>query len=304
MTTLVPKKIFHTDSWILWLIALPGILHFILFRYAPMVGNIIAFQDYNIFKGILGSPWTGFKHFVKMFSFAEFGMILRNTLLLSLYSIVFGFPAPLILALFLNEIRWIRLQKVVQTVLYLPHFLSWVIVGGMFINFLGLDGFFNVILGRVFGMKPIDFITQPALFQPIVVAIGIWKEIGWGMIIYLAAIAAVDPSLYEAAVVDGAGRMRQMWSITLPALIPAIVTLSLLRVSNVLNANVEQLLILLNPLVRQTGEVIDTYVYRVGLQNSQYSYSTAIGMFKSVVSLLLVVGLNQLSRRTTGESIY
>jgi putative aldouronate transport system permease protein len=297
------RKAYTRDVWVLWLIALPGILHFVIFRYVPLLGNLIAFQDYSIFKGVLGSPWAGLKHFIKMFTFAEFRMILGNTLLLSLYSIVFGFPAPLILSLFLNEIRWTGTKKVVQTVLYLPHFLSWVIVGGLFINFLGLDGFLNQILSR-FGSKPVDFITQPPLFMPILVVIGIWKEVGWGMIIYLAAMSTIDPSLYEAAVVDGAGRWRQMWLITLPSLIPAIVVLSLLRIANVLNANVEQVLIFLNPLVRTVGEVIDTYVYRVGLQNSQFSYSTAIGMFKSAIGFILVVGLNQLSRRLTGESIY
>jgi putative aldouronate transport system permease protein len=298
-----PRKAFARDTWVLWLIALPGILHFVIFRYVPLLGNVIAVQDYSIFKGVLASPWAGLKHFVRMFTFAEFRMILANTLLLSLYSIAFGFPAPLVLSLFLNEVRWTRTKKVVQTVLYLPHFLSWVIVGGLFINFLGLDGFFNQILALT-GAKPVDFITQPPLFKPILVVIGIWKEVGWGMIIYLAAMSTIDPTLYEAAVVDGAGRWRQMWLITLPSLLPAIVVLSLLRVANVLNANVEQVLIFLNPLVRTVGEVIDTYVYRVGLQNSQYSYSTAIGIFKSAIGFLLVVGLNQLSRRTTGESIY
>ena len=297
------RKAYTREVWVLWLIALPGVLHFVIFRYVPLLGNFIAFQDYSIFKGVLGSSWVGFKHFIRMFTFAEFRMILGNTLLLSFYSIVFGFPAPLILSLFLNEIRWTRTKKVVQTVLYLPHFLSWVIVGGLFINFLGLDGFLNQILGR-FGTKPVDFITQPPLFLPILTAIGIWKEVGWGMIIYLAAMSTIDPTLYEAAVVDGAGRWRQMWLITLPSLIPAIVVLSLLRIANLLNANVEQVLIFLNPLVRSVGEVIDTYVYRSGLQNSQFSYSTAIGIFKSLIGFSLVVGLNQLSRRATGESIY
>lgn len=298
------RKAFAGDAWVLWLIALPGILHFVVFRYVPLLGNVIAFQDYSIFQGVLGSPWAGLKHFVKMFTFAEFRMILGNTVLLSLYSIVFGFPAPLVLSLLLNEMRWIRTKKVVQTVLYLPHFLSWVIVGGLFINFLELGGFLNQILGNWFGAKPVDFITEPVLFKPIIVAIGIWKEVGWGTIIYLAALSTIDPTFYEAAVVDGAGRWRQMWLITLPSLLPAIVVLSLLRIANVLNANVEQILMFLNPLVRSVGEVVDTYVYRAGLLNSQFSYSTAIGMFKSVIGFLLVVGLNQLSRRVTGESIY
>jgi putative aldouronate transport system permease protein len=291
------------DRVLIWLIALPGIMHLLVFKYVPLMGNAIAFQDYGIFRGMWNSPWVGWKHFVTMFAYAEFFQILRNTLMLSLYSIVFGFPAPLALALFFNEIRLRWLKKPVQTMLYLPHFLSWIIVGGIFINLLALDGFLNTVLGW-FGKGKIDFMTQPEYFRGIVVSINIWKEVGWGMIIYLAALTGINPHLYEAAMVDGASRWRQMWHITLPALIPAIVVLFLLRVGNVLDSNLEQVLVLLNPLVREVGEVIDTYVYRVGLLESQYSFSTAVGMFKSVIGFLLIAILNQLSRRMTGESIY
>ncbi|GAA3401063.1 ABC transporter permease [Paenibacillus hodogayensis] len=297
------KKMMSRDWLLLWLLALPGILHFVVFRYVPMFGNVIAFQDYSIFSGILDSPWVGFKHFANMFTYAEFYNILRNTLVLSLYSIVFGFPAPLVLALLLNEIRKTWFKKQVQTLLYLPHFLSWVIVGGIFINLLSIDGFLNTIVGW-FGVSKTDFLTQPEYFRGIIVSVGIWKEMGWGMIIYLAALSGINPSLYEAAMVDGAGRFRQMWSITLPSLMPAIIVLFLLRVGHVLDSNVEQVLIMLNPLVRDVGEVMDTYVYRVGLLGAQFSLTTAIGIFKSLVGLLLVVGLNTLSRKTTGESIY
>lgn len=297
------NKIMSRDSLLLWLIALPGILHFVVFRYVPMFGNVIAFQDYSIFSGIMDSSWVGFQHFEKMFTYHEFYNILRNTLVLSLYSIIFGFPAPLILALLLNEIRKTWFKRPVQTLLYLPHFLSWVIVGSIFINLLSIDGFLNTILSRL-GIPNIDFLTQPEYFRGIIVSVGIWKEMGWGMIIYLAALSGINPNLYEAAMVDGAGRFRQMWSITLPSLMPAIVVLFLLRVGHVLDSNVEQVLIMLNPLVRDVGEVIDTYVYRVGLLGAQFSLTTAIGIFKSLVGLLLVVGLNTLSRKTTGESIY
>ncbi|RKN84929.1 ABC transporter permease [Paenibacillus ginsengarvi] len=297
------KKITSRDALLLWLLAAPGILHFLIFRYVPMFGNVIAFQDYSIFSGIMDSPWVGFQHFANMFTYAEFYNILRNTLVLSLYSIVFGFPAPLVLALLLNEIRKSWFKKPVQTLLYLPHFLSWVIVGSIFINLLSTKGFLNTILGW-FGIGSIDFLTQPEYFRGILVSVGIWKEMGWGMIIYLAALSGINPNLYEAAMVDGAGRFRQMWSITLPSLMPAIVVLFLLRVGHVLDSNVEQVLIMLNPLVRDVGEVIDTYVYRVGLLGAQFSLTTAIGIFKSLVGLLLVVGLNTLSRKTTGESIY
>jgi putative aldouronate transport system permease protein len=268
-----------------------------------MLGNVIAFQDFNIFSGFTGSPWVGFKHFANMFTYAEFYNILSNTLLLSLYSLIFGFPAPLILALLLNEIGRDWFKRWVQTLLYLPHFLSWVIVGSIFINILGTDGFLNMVLGW-FSSSKTDYLTEPSFFRSMITSMGIWKEMGWGMIIYLAALSGINPSLYEAAMVDGAGRFRQMWYITLPSLMPAIVVLFLLRVGHVLDSNVEQVLIMLNPLVRDVGEVIDTYVYRVGLLSSQFSLTTAIGMFKSLVGLILVVGLNSLSRKTTGESIY
>ena len=297
------KKWTSNDALVLWIIALPGVLHFIVFKYIPLAGNVIAFQDYNFFQGIMRSPWVGFDHFVAMFTYEEFYQILRNTLLLSFYAILFGFPAPLLLALLLNEVRGFGVKRTVQTLLYLPHFLSWVIVGGIFINLLDINGMFNILLGW-FGVKPTYFLSIPELFRPILVSVGIWKEVGWGMIIYLAALAGINPNLYEAAMVDGAGRWRQMRYITIPCLMPAIVVLFLLRIGNLLDANVEQVLIFLNPLVRETGEVIDTYVYRVGLLGAQFSYTTAIGIFKSIVGLVLIVGLNQLSKRTTGESIY
>ena len=291
------------DVFILWLMVIPGLLYFLLFKYIPMAGNIIAFQNYDIFKGVFQSHWVGFDHFVKMFSYADFYEILGNTLKISFYSIIFGFPAPLILALFVNEIKRSNIKRSVQTMLYLPHFLSWVIVGGIVTNVLSTGGFVNDIL-RILNTKPIDFITMPKYFVGVVVIAGIWKEVGWGMIIYLAALADINPSLYEASIVDGAGRWKQMWYITLPSIFPAIVVLFLLRIGTVLDANVEQMLIFLNPLVRDVGEVIDTYVYRIGLLSAQYSYTTAIGIFKSIIGFVLVLGLNSFSKRTTGESIY
>ncbi|TNJ63731.1 sugar ABC transporter permease [Paenibacillus hemerocallicola] len=299
----MPFKPGTQTSRALLVIALPAILHLLLFKYIPLLGNVIVFQDYNIFQGIRGSDWVGLKHFVNMFTYPEFYHILRNTLLLSLYSIAFGFPAPLILALLLNEIRSSRFKKPIQTVLYLPHFLSWVIVGGLFLQLLHYDGLVNRMANGL-GFASVDYFTEPVYFRGLLVSIGIWKEIGWGMIIYLAALAGINPNLYEAAMVDGAGRFRQMWSITLPSLLPAIVVLLLLRAGQVLDANVEQLLAFLNPLVRDVGEVVDTYVYRAGLLGAQFSYTTAIGVFKSVIGFILIVGLNYISRKSTGESIY
>jgi putative aldouronate transport system permease protein len=297
------KNFAAKDSALLMLIALPGLLYFFIFKYIPLAGNMIAFQEYNLFQGFFHSKWVGFTHFQKMFTFEEFKAIFRNSVLLGVYSIVFGFPAPLILALLLNEVRAMWFKRPLQTLLYLPHFLSWVIVGGLFINLLSVNGFVNDFLSQ-FGMKPVDFIASAEYFRGILVSIGIWKEVGWGIIIYMAAIAGINPNLYEAAMVDGAGRLRQMVSITIPSIMPAIVVLLLLRVGNLLDANVEQVWIFLNPLVSDVGEVFDTYIYRVGLLGSQYSYTTAIGFFKSIIGLLLIVGVNALSKKTTGESIY
>lgn len=293
----------HSDSLLLWLIAAPGILYFILFKYVPLLGNVIAFQEYSIFQGIINSPFVGWKHFIFMFKYEEFMNILKNTMALSFYQIVIGFPAPLFLALMLNEIRLSLYKRSVQTLLYLPHFLSWIIVGGIFINLLSFDGILNK-LTALLGAPTIDFMTNKDFFRSIVVMSGIWKEIGWGMIIYLAAMSAINPHLYEAAVVDGAGRWRQMWSITIPSIAPAIITLFLLRIGNLLDSNVEQMLVLLNPLVRPIGEVIDTYVYRAGFQGAQFSFTTAIGLFKSIIGLVMIVGLNKLSKRITGNGIY
>ncbi|WP_239633574.1 ABC transporter permease subunit [Paenibacillus sp. H1-7] len=296
-------KSVRIDSWVLLLIALPGLAHFLIFKYIPLAGNIIAFQEYNLFAGILHSEWVGLKHFQFMFDYAEFMLVLKNSLKFGLYSILFGFPAPLLLALLLNEIRVSLFKRTTQTLLYLPHFLSWVIVGGIFTELLSKDGLVNQLIHSL-GGETVSFLTEPKYFLGMVISLGIWKEVGWSMIIYLAAITGINPNLYEAAMVDGASRFRQAWHITLPSLLPAIIVLLLLRIGHLLDANVEQVLFFLNPLVREVGEVFDTYVYRVGLMGGQYSYTTAIGIFKALVGVILVVGLNKLSRRTTGESIY
>ncbi|WP_091173056.1 sugar ABC transporter permease [Paenibacillus sp. 1_12] len=282
----------------------PGLLFFVIFRYIPIIGSLIAFQDYNVFSGIWGSKFVGFKHFENLFMYPEFLRILSNTLLISLYQLIFGFSAPIILSLLLNEVRKMVFKRVIQTVIYLPHFLSWVIVGGLVINVLSPNyGIVNELLSY-FGYEKIFFLQQPEYFRSIVVVSGIWKEVGWGTIIYLAALAGINPELYEAADVDGASKLRQVFSITLPALLPTIMVLLLLRIGNILDLGFEQIYILLNPLIKETGEIIDTYIYEVGLLGFQYSYTTAIGIFKSVIGLILIVGANQLSKKLTGNSLY
>lgn len=298
------KKSYLLKHWPTYSMIIPGLLFFIVFKYIPLGGSIIAFQDYNVFDGIAGSKFVGLKHFENLFTYPEFYRIFKNTLLISIYQLVFGFPAPIILALLLNEARKAVFKRTIQTILYLPHFLSWVIVGGLVINFLSPStGLLNDLI-KLFGGESIFFMQEPGYFRTIVVSSGIWKEVGWGTIIYLAAMAGINPDLYEAAEVDGAGKMRQMWSITLPSLLPTIMVMLLLRIGNILDLGFEQIYILLNPLVTETGEVFDTYIYRIGLLGGQFSYTTAIGLFKSVIGFVMLVSANFISRKTTGNSIY
>jgi putative aldouronate transport system permease protein len=297
------KQLVSNPKLALFIICLPGILHILIFKYVPLLGNIIVFQDYDMFKGLTGSHWVGFKHFKTMVEYPDFLQILLNTIILSIYRLVFGFPAPLILALFLNEIRHMLFKRTVQTVLYFPHFLSWVIVGGIFYQLLDMNGIINDLLEWLGGER-IIFLQESRFFRSILVWSSIWKEVGWGMILYLAAIAGINPNLYEAAVVDGASRWKQMWYITLPSLMPTLVVLFLLRIGHMLDSGVQEVLMFYNPTVRDVAEVIDTYVYRVGLLQAQFSYTTAIGFFKAVVGLILVVGMNKLAKKVTGESVY
>jgi putative aldouronate transport system permease protein len=301
----VPKKRnYFVRNWPLYSMILPGLVFFLVFKYIPLGGSIIAFQNYNIFDGVTGSKFVGLKHFDNLFAYPEFYRIFKNTLLISLYQLIFGFPAPIILALLLNEVGKAVFKRTVQTILYLPHFLSWVIVGGLVINFLSpSSGLLNDVV-KLFGGEPIFFMQEPGYFRTIIVSSGMWKEVGWGTIIYLAALAGINPDLYEAAEVDGAGKLRQVFSITLPSILPTIMVLLLLRIGNILDLGFEQIYILLNPLVTETGEVFDTYIYRIGLLGGQYSYTTAIGLFKSVIGFVLLVGANYISRKSTGNSIY
>ncbi|WP_312876188.1 ABC transporter permease [Paenibacillus alginolyticus] len=301
---MVKSSNYFMKNWQIYSMILPGLLFFVIFKYIPLAGSIIAFQNYTPFKGMLGSDFVGFEHFVTLFSYPEFYRVLRNTLLISLYQLIFGFPAPLILALLLNEIRKVAVKRIMQTVLYVPHFLSWVILGGMMMSLLSPDsGLVNHILNS-FGLKSVFFMQQPQYFRSIVVVSGIWKEVGWGTIIYLAALTGINPELYEAAEVDGAGKLRQVFSVTIPALLPTIMVLLLLKIGHILDLGFEQIYILLNPLVRETGDILDTYIYDVGLLSGQYSYTTAIGLFKSIVGLVLILGTNTISKKTTGDSIY
>lgn len=288
----------------LYFISLPGLFYFILFKYVPLMGSVIAFQNFNLFSGVTGSPWVGFKHFERMFQHYDFIRILKNTLLLGIYDIVFAFTAPIVLALLLNEVRLMLYKKIIQTIMYAPHFLSWVIVSGIFAGILSPEsGVLNVMLGWI-GIDPIYFLGDDSYIRSILVGSGLWRDVGWGTIIYLAALAGINPELYEAAQIDGASRWKQTLSITLPALLPVVTILFLLKIGDFLDYGFERVFVFQNPLNISNSEILDTYIYKAGLKQLQFSYATAIGVFKSVVGLFLLLIANTLSKKATGESLY
>lgn len=290
--------------WDLYLIMVPGILYFIIYKYLPMAGIVIAFQDYGVFSGIRGSEWVGLAHFKAMFTDSEFYEIFRNTLVISLYKLLWGFPGPIILAIMLNEIKNMFFKRTVQTLIYLPHFLSWVIIGGVLVNLLSpTTGMVNELL-QWLGFKPIFFLADPNWFRSILVISDLWKEVGWGAIIYLAAIAGIDPQLYEAAIMDGAGKWKQITHITLPSLLSTIVIMLLLRLGSILDVGFEQIFVLYSPLVYDVADVIQTYVYRMGITQAEFSFTTAVGLFESVIGLILVVSANKAVKKIGQEGIW
>jgi putative aldouronate transport system permease protein len=291
------------DRYLL-LLGLPGLVYFLVYKYAPMFGLYLAFIDFNPFQGILKSEWVGLDQFKRIFEDTEVIRVLWNTLYLSFLQIVFAFPAPILFALMLNEVRNQLYKRLVQSIVYLPHFLSWVVVVGIWIMFFRGEGLVNVFLRETFGWEAIPFMTDPSFFKPMVVTQVIWKEAGWGTIIFLAALAGVNPNLYEAAVIDGASRMRQIWHITLPAIRSTIVIMLILRLGTVLDSGFEQVFLMLNPFNEDTQNVLDTYVFYKGIQQSDYSFATAVGMFKGVVGLVLVMAANQVAKRFGEQGVY
>ncbi|WP_246320226.1 ABC transporter permease [Paenibacillus qinlingensis] len=289
---------------------LPGVLLVLIFSYVPMWGVLIGFQNYNLFSGFFHSDWVGLKHFEMFIHSPDFYRIMRNTLAISLLKLVFGFPAPIALALILNEVKSLGFKRFVQTVSYLPHFMSWVIVSSFVISMLSIDnGSINIALGQMGIIKePINWLSQSEYFWGILVSTGVWKDIGFGAIIYLAAIAGIDPHLYEASAMDGAGRLRQIMYITLPGITPVIMIFLILNIGGILNAGFDDILNLTNnggnTLLRPVADVIDTYVYRVGILGQRYSYATAVGLFKSVISVVLLVLANFLARRMGRASLW
>lgn len=291
------------NKW-LYAMILPGLVYFLVFKYLPMWGVLIAFQNYQPFLGILGSKWVGLDHFERFFGDSDFWMLFRNTLMLALYNIVFFFPLPIILALLLNELRLEAFKRTVQTIIYLPHFISWVVVIGICYTFFTTqDGIVPHLMASA-GMKPVDVLQSSAWFRTMVTSQVIWKEAGWGTIIFLAAISGVDPQQYEAAKIDGAGRIRRMWHVTLPAIRSTIIILLILRLGSFLDTGFEQIFLMLNPFNKEVGDVLDTYVYYKGIQQSDFSFATAVGLFKGVVGLILVVTANYFAKKLGEDGLY
>lgn len=291
------------ERW-LYLFMLPGIIYFIVYKYFPMWGVLMAFKRYRPSIGLLKSEWVGLRHFERFFSEPEFWTLLRNTLYIATLDLVIFFPLTIILALLLNELRSEVFKRTVQTLVYVPHFLSWVVVVGIcYILFTTEGGIINDMLASL-GFDKVPFLTSEQWFRPMIIGQMIWKDAGWGTIIFLAALAGVDPSLYEAARIDGASRWRLMWNITLPSIRSVVVILLILRLGSFIDLGFEQIFLMLNALNREVGEVFDTYVYRVGIQQGQFSYSAAVGLFKSVVGLILVVTSNSIAKKLGEEGVY
>jgi len=288
----------------LYLLLLPMIVHTIVFRYSTQYGILMAFKDYRFSKGILGSPWVGFQHFEMYFN-SEFGRLMTNTLRMTISSLIFGFPLPIILAIMINEVRFTKFKKTVQTITYLPHFVSWVVVISIFTKLLSPhDGLINEFLVKVFGIEPIYFMGEKNLFIPMYLIIGAWKDVGWGSILFIAAITGIDQELYEAAEIDGAGKLRRIWTITIPCIVPTIIIKFLMGIGGLVNVGFDIVYLMQTPTNLEISEAINTYTLKQGLQAGNYSYATAIGFFQSILSFSIVYIFNRISRHLTETSLW
>ncbi len=297
------KNYLH-NNYMLYVFLLLPLLYFVIFKYVPMYGILIAFKDYNIFEGIWKSPWIGLDAFKDIFSMPQFTQAVRNTFLLNFLDLIFGFPAPIILAIVLSETKVLGLKKVSQTILYLPHFLSWVIIGSISLQLLApQSGLVNIVLGKV-GVEPLPFLTNPWIWLGTYTVLGIWQGAGWGTIIYLAAIYGINNELYEAAVVDGAGRLRKIWHITLPGLKPTIVILLIMQMGRMLQIGFDRPYVVGNNLVMEFSEVISTFVYRIGLKSFQFTIATAVGLFQSLVGLAFLLVTNYIADKVGEQGIW
>lgn len=291
-------------DWCLYLMLAPALIWFFVFMYQPLSGLQIAFTQFSAFKGVEGSPWVGFEHFVTLFESDQFLRAIRNTLLISGLSLILAFPVPILLALMINEVQSKGVRKTVQTVVYLPHFISVVIVAGIVAALLSPStGLVNNVM-RLFGLDEVYFLTRPEWFRTIFIGSGIWKEAGFDSIIYLAAIMGINPALYESAQIDGATRWQMIWRVTVPSILPTIAVLLVIRLGNVLDVGFEYIVLLYQPTTYETADVISTYIYRVGLQNAKYDIAAAAGIFNAVVAFILVMAANKISRRYTRTGVF
>ncbi len=287
----------------LYIMLAPVLLFYILFHYVPMGGLVIAFQNFKPAKGFLESDFVGLKNFIDFFKSSYAIRVIRNTAILSFLQIAFGFPAPIILALLINEVRIAKFKKTVQTISYMPHFISMVVICGMVVEFTRSDGLFSQI-NIMLGGEPENYLLMPEMFRTIFVTSGVWQQVGWGSIIYLARLSSIDPGLYEAAKIDGAGRFKQAIHITLPSLIPTITILLIMRLGRIMNLGFEKVILLYSPLTYETADVISSYVYRRGLQEGKYSFGAAVGMFNSIINFTILVAANTISRKVSSESLW
>ena len=288
----------------LYILLIPCVVYFIIFNYIPMYGIIIAFKNFNFAKGILGSEWIGFENFKYMFGLSDFYQVFWNSLYLGFLRMIFGFPIPILLALLLNEIKNRTYQRITQTVLYLPHFISWVVIGGIMVNFLSPSwGIVNIILKQL-GSEPVFFMASEQWFRPLVLLSSIWKESGWGTIIYLAAIAGINTELYEAVKIDGANRLQSLWHITLPGIKSTIVVLLILRLGQIMGNGFEQIFVLQNPMNLNVSEVFETYTYRVGIVGGRFSFATTVGLFTSVIGTIFLLASNKAASLLKEDGIW
>jgi putative aldouronate transport system permease protein len=288
----------------LWLLVLPGLIWYLIFCYGPMSGLVIAFQDFSPFRGIANSKWVGFMWFKQFFDSQFVWRLISNTILLNFYNVIFSFPVPIILALLLNEVQHNWYKKAAQTISYLPHFVSTVVVVGMMANFLSpVGGIVNLIIESLGGEK-INFLIKPEWFRTLYISSGIWQGAGWGSIIYLAALSGIDVELYEAAIVDGANKWKQLWYISIPGILPTIIIMLIMNLGHILSVGYEKIILLYNSATYETADVINTYVYRRGIVSGEYSFGTAVGLFQSVINFIFVIAANRLSRKLTDISLW
>lgn len=296
--------VYLQGNWVLYAFLVLPIIYFIVFKYVPMAGIVVAFKDYNVFQGVSASPWNNFATFKEIFGMNEFFRAVRNTFVLNGLDLIVGFPAPIMMAILLNEIRFKYFKKVSQTILYLPHFLSWVIIGSLSLQLFSKEyGMVNNLIASM-GFEPIPFLTEASKWIPTYTLLGLWQGIGWNTIIYLAAIAGVNSELYEAAVVDGAGRLRKIWHITLPGIRSTIVVLLILNMGRIVAIGFDRPFVIGNSLVMQVSDVISTFVYRVGIQSFQYSIATAVGLFQSLIGMTFLLVTNTLAKRFGDQGIW